>query len=73
VKKAKITVSGGMRVRTYEVLRRCIEEGAEYGWMRAHKHTDAPDADAIKDQMVTAVLNAVSEYFHFDDDVQDPG
>ncbi len=70
MKQPKRSVSGGMRARAYDVLRRAIEEGIEYGWRRAHKHTDTPDADAIKDQIVTGILNEVSEYFDFDDEVR---
>ena len=68
MKQPKRTVSGGMRVRAYDVLRRAVEEGVEYGWRRAHKHTDRPDADAIKDQFVTGILNEVCEYFAFDEE-----
>lgn len=70
MKQPKRRVSGGMCVRAYDVLRRAIEEGVEYGWRRAHKHTDTPDAEAIKDQIVTGILNEVSEYFDFDDEVR---
>lgn len=70
MKRAKRIVAGGMRVRAYDVLRRAIEEGVEYGWRRAHKHTDAPDTETIKDQLVTGILNEVSEYFDFDDEVR---
>lgn len=48
--------------------RRAVEEGVKYGWRRAHKHTDRPDADAIKDQIVTGILNEVCEYFAFDEE-----
>lgn len=60
-------VSGGLRVRAYEVLRRAIEEGLDYGWMRAHKHTDHPDEATIKDQVLQGILNEVCEYFEFED------
>jgi len=66
MKRTKRTVTGGLRVRAYDVLRRAIEEGVEYGWRRAHKHTDAPDEETIKDQVVTGILNEVCEYFDFD-------
>jgi len=61
-----------MRVRAYEVLRRAVEEGAAYGWRRAHKHTDAPGEETIKDEIVTGILNEVCECFDFDDPADAP-
>jgi hypothetical protein len=65
-KEASRPVTGGMKVRAYVVLRRAIEEGVDYGWRRAHKHTETPDPETIKDQIVTGILNEVCEYFEFD-------
>ena len=61
----KQKVRGGFNVRAYPVLSRAIEEGVAYGWRRAHKHTEAPDDEAIRDHIVTAVLNEICEYFDF--------
>ena len=36
------------------------------GWRRAHKHIAAPGEDAIRDQIVQAILIEVCEYFDFD-------
>jgi hypothetical protein len=66
--RAKRHVRGGMKVRAYSVLRRAVEEGVAYGWRRAHKYSEEPDATSIEEQIVTAVLNEVCEYFDFDDD-----
>lgn len=68
--RTRQAVRGGMKVRAYDVLRRAIEEGVEYGWRRAHKHTDSPDAETIKDQVVTGILNEVCEYFDFNDEAR---
>ena len=70
MKRARPKVAGGMRVRAYDVLHRAIEQGIEYGWRRAHKHTDTPDAETIKDQILTGILNEVSECFDFDDEAR---
>lgn len=64
----KRRVAGGIRARTYEVLRRAVEDGIEYGWRRAHKHTDAPESEAIKEQVAQGILNEVCEWFDFDDE-----
>jgi hypothetical protein len=66
--RAKRSVRGGMRIRAYPVLCRAVEEGVAYGWRRAHKHIDTPDVKSIEEQIVTAVLNEICEYFNFDDD-----
>jgi hypothetical protein len=66
----KRDVTGRMRVRTYDVFQRAVEEGIEWGWRRAHKHTDSPSEDTIKDEILQGVLNAVCEYFDFDDEAR---
>ncbi len=67
MKRSTRRVRGGMTVRAYEVLRRAIEEGIDYGWRRAHKHTDAPGEAAIKDEVLQGILNEVCEVFAFDE------
>jgi len=65
--KRKRPVSGGMRVRAYEVLHRAIEEGLEYGWRHAHKHTDKPDEASLKEEVLQGIVNEVCEVFDFDE------
>jgi hypothetical protein len=64
----KLPVVGGVRVRSYPVLARAVEEGVAYGWRWAHKHVDSPDEHTIKDQITQAVLNEICEYFDFHED-----
>ena len=64
---AKRSVRGGMNIRAYPVLCRAVEEGVADGWQRAHKYIDTPEAVTIEEQIVTAVLNEICEYFDFDD------
>ncbi len=63
-------VRGGMSIRAYPVLCRAVEEGVAYGWRRAHKHTQMPDAQAIEAEIVNAVLIEVCQYFDFDDEAK---
>jgi len=60
-------VRGGTKVRAYPVFCRAVEEGVAYGSRRAHKHNDTPDAETIEEQIISAVLNEVCEYFDFDE------
>lgn len=64
---SKPLVEGVLRVRVYDVLRNAVEEGVRCGWNRAHKHTSGPTPEHVEEQIVQAVMNAVCEYFIFDD------
>lgn len=57
-----------MKVKTYPVLSRAVEEGVAYGWTRAHKHTDNPSEDSVKDAIADAVMSSIGEFFTFDED-----
>jgi hypothetical protein len=59
--------SAGIRVNSYMVLTRAIEEGISYGYRRAFKHSDDPDEDHIKDEIYTAIMNSICEVFQFDE------
>jgi len=65
--RAKRPVRGGMKVRAYPVLYRAVEDGVAYGWRRAHKHIDTPDAETIKEQIVRAVLKRGLRVLDFDE------
>ena len=57
-----------MKPREYILMLECVERGAQYGVNRAYKHNDTPDTDAIALAVVDAVMNEISEAWHFDDD-----
>jgi hypothetical protein len=56
------------RVRAGAEGPRRAEDGAAYGWRRAHKHTGTPGEEAFVDQSIEGVLNEICEYFDFDDE-----
>lgn len=64
----KPEVTGSMKVSAYVVLCRALEEGIAIGWMRAHKHTDKPTEEAVKNDIENEVLNAICEFFKFEDE-----
>ena len=37
------------------------------GWNRAHKNSDEPEPQHIRDQIEQAVLNEICEWFDFED------
>jgi len=51
--------------KSYELLDRCIEDGVAYGWLRAHKHGDNPNAEQVQQEIVNAVMNEICAWFEF--------
>jgi hypothetical protein len=56
-----------MKANTYKILTDAVERGIQYGWNRAHKHTDTPDDREIRQQIETSVMSEICEYFTFDE------
>jgi hypothetical protein len=56
-----------MKPKVYPLLERCVEDGINYGWNRAHKHSDEPDEAWIREQILQAVMNELSEWFDFEE------
>ena len=52
-----------MKPKSHLVLELCIKQGIDYGWMRAHKHTDTPSDDLIKQEIEEEIWNQVWEWF----------
>lgn len=65
--KLNPTFSSNARVtvKVYDVLRRAVEEGVGYGYQRAHKYTDTPDEEIVRDRMVEAVMGCICDVFEF--------
>lgn len=57
-----------MKVKTYVILERAIEEGIVLGWNRAHKHTDKPSEGHLRDEILKAVMGSIDEVFDFSDE-----
>ena len=60
-----------MKAKEYDVLEMAVEIGVNWGWSRAHKHLDNPDEHQIKKHMNREVLNAVCEWFDFEEPCDD--
>ena len=54
-----------MKANMYKLIERCVEEGVQYGYNRAHKHTDTPTEDQIKLAVTDAVMNEICDWFDF--------
>lgn len=58
-----------MRPKTFQLLERCVEYGVGRGYTRAHKHTDSPTEDQIKEQIQSCIMDEICEWFDFDEGI----
>lgn len=58
----------GLRLRSFIIVDNAVAEGVNYGWRRAHKHTDNPDESTIIYEIQHAVMLALEEIINFEED-----
>lgn len=56
-----------IRVRTFAVLSRAVEEGIDHGLSRAYKYKDDPTREELREAIYRAVLNEIDEYFEIEE------
>ena len=56
-----------MKAKEYNLITQCVETGVMLGWNRAHKHEENPEPQYIRDQIESAVLNEICQWFDFED------
>jgi hypothetical protein len=56
-----------MVAKEYNVMQMAVSAGVEYGYNRAHKHTDSPSEDQIKEFIIKAVMDDICEWFVFEE------
>ena len=61
-KKEEQTMKSNIRT----ILAKAIEQGIEYGWSRAHKHTDEPHPSKICEAIEIEIWNEIDEMFDFE-------
>ena len=60
-----------IKLDTYALLERAVEEGVAYGYRRAYKHNDKPDGEAFIREIIRAVMGSLSDIVVFNDDPDD--
>lgn len=55
-----------MKPKILPVLEMCIDNGVSLGYQRAHKHTDTPTDEMVKQAIFDAVMFELYEWFEFD-------
>ena len=60
-----------MTPNSYKIVSDCVSDGIEQGWNKAHKHTETPSEQILKDQIEHYILLNIGENFLFDDKLLD--
>jgi len=55
-----------LKLKTYEIIERAVEEGITYGINRAYKHEENPSQDHIAIEIENAVMFSLTEIIDFD-------
>jgi len=56
-----------LKPKTYPILVEAIENGVRYGYHRSYKHTDNPDPDQVKANIISSVINEIFEWFDIEE------
>jgi hypothetical protein len=60
-----------MKARLRVLLERCIEDGLQRGYDRAHKHVDVPSRCGMVESMDQAIWLEIDTYFNFTEDFEE--
>lgn len=59
-----------MKVKEWNVVEMCVEEGIQFGYAHAHKHTDTPTENQIKEEIFNAIMLNFDDWFEFDHKIE---
>ena len=56
-----------LKLNMYNIIGTSVERGIEAGYRHAHKHTETPDGDSLRDHIYEDVMTNLSEVINFDE------
>lgn len=62
-----MTIKQTVRIDLYRLVADAVGRGISYGWARAHKHNNTPEAEAVKQDIEDAILSELCEVIQFDE------
>jgi hypothetical protein len=57
-----------LKINTYVIISRAVEDGIHRGWNRAFKYAESPSSDTIKSEIEKEVLNSLTEVISWSED-----
>lgn len=65
--KKRVSNPAPLKLNIYNIIGTCVEQGIAQGYKHAHKHTEKPDGDVLRDHIYEDVMNSLSEVINFND------
>jgi hypothetical protein len=62
-----VKIKATVKIKAYNIISRAVEEGIDFGYRRAHKYTNTPSEDTIKDELEREIMNSLCEVLEFSD------
>jgi hypothetical protein len=56
-----------LKIDSYKIIARAVEEGINHGCQRAHKYSGNPNQELLKREIESAVMNHLSEIIIWND------
>ena len=56
-----------LKIDSYKIIARAVEEGIKHGCQRAHKYSDSPSQELLKSEIESSVMNHLSEIIIWND------
>lgn len=64
---SKVKINSTVTLNSWAIISRAVEEGIDYGYRRAHKHTSTPSEDLLKNEIDNAIMSELSEVLLYED------
>jgi hypothetical protein len=55
-----------MKANEYKVLEEAVDEGVNWGFVKAYKHNQSPSEEEVREAVKAAVMTSVCEWFRID-------
>jgi hypothetical protein len=55
-----------MKPNYYKIIEDCVASGVAIGYISAHKHEDKPDRSVLKENIIEAIMDQISNKLIFD-------
>lgn len=65
MRRTRMKPTCNLQVDVYRLVAEAVEVGIEAGLRRAHKHTDSPTQEGIKQEIDKEIMNRLCEIFIF--------